>query len=313
MPLHHQAHAILELFADFGLEQLSDLPVAELRTMTDELARQAPRPDVGAAEDLALPGPAGDIAVRRYRPLGSEPGDLLPVLVWFHGGGWTIGSIDGADATCRSLANRSRAAVVSVDYRLGPEHRFPAAVDDCRAATAWIAEHGAEWGLDPSRVAVGGDSAGGNLAAVIALLARDAGGPPITLQLLVYPATDARMITPSYEENGKGYLLSTADVRWFLDNYGVGEVVEATDWRVSPALARTLAGLPPAFVLTAGFDPLRDDGEAYAAALHGAGVEVQQDRYDGMIHGFFGMLGQIDDTETAHDEAAAALRRAFDH
>jgi acetyl esterase len=258
-----------------------------------------------------VPGPADDIAVRRYRPLGSAPVDQLPLLVWFHGGGWTIGSVEGSDGTCRSLANRSGAAVVSVEYRLAPEHTFPAAVDDCWAATTWIAEHGAEWGLDPSRLAVGGDSAGGNLATIVASMARDAGGPPIALQVLVYPATDLRMNQPSIKENGQDYLLTEDDMHWFLDHYGVGRVVDATDWRISPALADTLERLPPAYVVTAEYDPLRDDGQDYVEALRRAGVDAALAHYDGMIHGFFGMLGQIDDAETAHDDVAAALRRAF--
>ena len=229
------------------------------------------------------------------------------MLVYFHGGGWVIGNLDSHDGAARWLANRAGVAVASVDYRLGPEHVFPAAVDDCWAATTWVAANGAELGIDPTRLVVGGDSAGGNLAAVIALLARDAGAPSIRLQLLVYPAVDARMGHPSVDENGTGYLLSKADMNWFYGHYGLGQAVPADEWRLSPLLSPSLAGVAPAYVITAEFDPLRDEGEAYAAALEAAGVPTQHRRFDGMIHGFFTMVGAIDAADEAQEDVAKAI------
>ena len=201
--------------AGFGLKNLSDLPLDQLRGLIVEMSSQAPRDEVAEVRDLVVD--EGNVPVRLYRPAGSSPSDVLGVLVWFHGGGWTIGNVESSDATCRSLANRSGAAVVSVEYRMGPEHRFPAAVDDCWAATRWVAAHAAELGVDPKKIAVGGDSAGGNLAAVVSLLARDAGGPAIRHQALVYPAVDLRMTFPSIDENAEGYLLTKNDMIWFLD------------------------------------------------------------------------------------------------
>jgi len=311
MTLDPQARAVIELVGSLGLEQLSDLPYDQLRAVTLEMSRQQVGDPVAEVRDLVVAGPAGEIPVRLYRPAGSAPSDTLGVLVWFHGGGWVIGSVEGSDGTCRSLANRSGAAVVSVEYRLAPEHRFPAAVEDCWAATGWVADHAGQLGVDPSRVAVGGDSAGGNLAAVVALMARDAGGPALAHQVLVYPAVDARMGTASIVENAEGYLLTRADMAWFYDHYLGGRTDAVADWRLSPILHERHDGLPAAIVITAGYDPLRDEGEAYAEKLRQAGVAVRHTRYDGEIHGFFGMLGQIDAAEQANDEVAAALTDAF--
>jgi acetyl esterase len=262
---------------------------------------------VAEVRSLAVPGPAGDIPVRLYRPAGSSPDTPLPVLVYFHGGGWVIGNLDSHDGAARWLANRAGVAVASVDYRLAPEHVFPAAVDDCWAATSWIAEHGEELGTDPDRLVVGGDSAGGNLAAVMALLARDAGAPSIRLQVLVYPAVDARLQHASIDENATGLLLTKHDIEWFYGHYGRGTVVQADDWRLSPLLSTSLEGVAPAYVLTAELDPLRDEGEAYAAALEAAGVPTQHRRFDGMIHGFFTMVGAVDAAEEAQEEVAKAI------
>jgi acetyl esterase len=284
------------------------------------------REDVASVVDRSVPTPDGDVPVRVYEPLGEvtdtpdgdhgEGGGARPVLVYLHGGGWTIGSVDTHDNTCRSLANGSGAVVVSVEYRLAPEHPFPAALGDCEAAIRWVAENGAELGVDPGRLAIGGDSAGGNLAAVLAQRFRD-GGPPIRFQLLIYPAVDMTLAHASIDENAEGYFLTKAAMIWFGNHY-LGAVaasgeVDPTDPRVSPLLAPpdALAGLPPALVITAEYDPLRDEGEAYAAALRAAGVEAAATRYDGVIHGFFQLPDVVPEGKAAIDEACAALRRAF--
>jgi acetyl esterase len=311
MAVHPQAQAVLDLLPELGLVQLSDLTVEQAREVIVMMEAETPRDDVAELRDLGIPGPGGDIPVRLYRPQGSSAEDVLPVLVYFHGGGWTIGSIESHDPTARRLANRAGVAVVSVDYRLGPEHPFPAAVEDAFAATQWIADNGAELGVDGSRLAVGGDSAGGNLAAVVALLARDARAPEIRLQVLVYPGVDARMGHPSIDENASGYLLTKHDMEWFYGHYGLGSAVQADDWRLSPLLASSHAAVAPALVITAEYDPLRDEGEAYAAALEAAGVPVQLARFDGMIHAFFTMGGTIDAADLAQDDVAKALITAL--
>jgi acetyl esterase len=264
-----------------------------------------PGEDVAEVRDLTVSTPDGPIPARAYIPYGETP---LPVVVFFHGGGWVIGSIETHDAPCRELANRSGAIVVSVEYRLAPEHPFPAAPEDCYAATSWVAEHASEFGGDPSRLAVAGDSAGGNLSAVVALMAVERGGPPLRFQLLIYPATDFRMGYASIDENGNGgYFVTKADMHWFFGHYGA----DPTDWRASPLLAPDHSGLPPALVLTAEYDPLRDEGEAYARKLEEAGVPVTLRRYDGQIHGFLGMTAAVDRAREAVDQAAADLRQAL--
>jgi acetyl esterase len=308
MPLDPEAEALLAQFAAAGGQPLSAMSVAEARRMMDALAAiRAEPPAIASAVDRRIPGPGGEIPVRIYTPRGAAP---FPVLVYFHGGGWVIGSIDTHDGTCRELANAASCIVVSVDYRLAPEHKYPAAADDCYAATVWAAAHATELGGDPHRVAIGGDSAGGNLAAVVAQMARDRGGPPLVFQLLIYPATDAAFDTPSYRDNAEGYLLTTADMRWFWNHYLRSDADAATVY-ASPLRAASLAGLPPALVLTAEFDPLRDEGERYAARLEEAHVPTRLIRYDGMIHGFFGMTGMLQQARTAVSDAAAALTRAF--
>jgi acetyl esterase len=311
MPVHPQAQAVLDLLEQFGVKNISDFPVEGARQLIVQMNAEAPRAEVAEARDITIPGPAGDIPARLYRPQGSAADDTLPVLVYYHGGGWTIGDIDTHDATTRLLANRAGIAVVSVDYRLAPEHVFPAAVDDCFAATQWIATNGSELGVDGSRLAVGGDSAGGNLAAVVALMARDAGGPEIRLQVLVYPGVDARLAHASIDENATGLLLTKQDMEWFYGHYGLGSVVQADDWRLSPMLAESHAGLPPAVVITAEYDPLRDEGNAYADVLREAGVEVDHQQYDGMIHAFFTMAGEVDAADDAQERVAKALVSAL--
>ena len=308
MPLDPQAATVLELIEGAGGPQLQDMTPADARTMYEAMAevRTSEEP-LGAVEDLVIAGPGGDLALRLYRPEGDGP---FPVTMFFHGGGWVIGSIASHDALCRSLASRSGAAVVSVEYRLAPEAPFPAALEDCYAATAHVAAEAAALGLDASRLGVAGDSAGGNLAAATCLLARDRGGPALCFQLLVYPVTDHAYGLPSFTENGEGYFLTGEAMRWFSGHYLV-EPGDGKDPLASPLLAEDLAGLPPALVITAEFDPLRDEGEAYGARLAEAGVRAEVQRYDGMIHGFVSMAAMLDQGATAVDECAAALRAAL--
>jgi acetyl esterase len=257
--------------------------------------------------DRHVPGPAGTIPVRVYTPAGQAP---FPVLVYFHGGGWVIGSVETYDVLCRALTNAAGCIVVSVDYRLAPEHKFPAAAEDAYAAAKWVATNAAAVAGDAARIAIGGDSAGGNLAAVVALMARDRGAPSLVHQLLVYPVTDAACATVSYRENADGYLLTKAAMHWFWDHYTRSDT-DRNQVYASPLRAPTVRGLPPALVITAEFDPLRDEGEAYAARLREAGVPVTVTRYEGMIHGFFGMAAVFDQGKQAIAQAAAALREAF--
>lgn len=314
MTLHPQARAVLDLVAAAGEVAPSDEHLAEIRTGYGMLVTMCtgPAEPVAGVRDLEIAGPAGPIPLRLYRPSDDEP---LPIVVFFHGGGWTIGSIDDYDPVARQIANRSGALVVSVGYRLAPEHPHPAALDDCWAATNWVAEHGAEIGGDSSRFALMGDSAGGNIAAVLALRCAREAGPRPALQVLVYPVVDCDLDTASYRENGKGYLLDSEQMRWFFDCYTrSGSALD--DPTVSPlqtALVSSadLRRAAPALVITAEYDPLRDEGEAYAEALRAAGVEVAQTRYDGMIHAFFGLGAAFDAGNDAVVEAGAALRAAF--
>jgi acetyl esterase len=307
MPLDAQTRALLDQFAAMGGQPLSSMSVADARRSMEILSamRGAPEP-VASATDRRIPGPAGELAVRVYTPVGPAP---MPVLVYFHGGGWVLGGIETHDGICRALANGAGCVVVSVDYRLAPEHKFPAAAEDCYAATRWVAANAAELGADAQRVAVGGDSAGGNLAAVVSQMARDRGGPALVFQLLIYPATMAACDTPSYRENADGYLLTTADMHWFWTHY-LRTADDGANPYASP-LAGTVADLPPALVITAEFDPLRDEGEQYARRLEEAGVPTRLRRYDGMIHGFFGMGHLIDTARSAVQEACANLRLVF--
>ncbi len=266
--------------------------------------------DVGVVTDVAIPGPGGDIPARIYRPAGTE---TAPVLVWYHGGGWVIGDVETSDATARKLCQRAEVVVVSVDYRLAPEHPFPAASDDAWAALTWVATTIGEHGGDPTRLAVGGDSAGGNLAALVAVRARDEGGPALRHQLLVYPGCDLTFGHRSIDENGEGYFLTRATMEWFVDHY-LGSDREHGDPAspaVSPLHVDDLAGVAPAQVLTAEFDPLRDEGDAYAARLAAAGVPVDHVSGPGLIHGFFAMGDISPDADAAAVAAAERLRAAL--
>jgi acetyl esterase len=316
MTLHPQARTLLDMVAAAGEIESSDAHLAEIRTGYAMLVQMCTGPAEAVADvrDLEIPTDAGAVPVRVYRP-GDEADAALPVVVFFHGGGWTIGSIDDYDPVARQIANRSRAIVVSVGYRLAPEHPFPAPLDDCWAATKWVAGHAAELGGDAARLALMGDSAGGNIAAVLAQRCAREGGPRPVLQVLVYPVVDCDLDTGSYRENGNGYLLDTDQMRWFFDCYARGGT-SLEDPAISPLQAPdlhdgSLRDLAPAFVITAEYDPLRDEGEAYAAALRAAGVDVQHSRYDGMIHAFFGLGAAFDAGNDAVDEAGAALRAAF--
>ena len=307
MPLTAEAQAALKLRAN--APPLHTLSVEQARAAS-AAARVKPEAQelVARVEDLSIPGPTGDIPVRLYSP---NPDAQLPTLVYFHGGGWVLGDLDSHDPLCRALANRAQAAVVSVDYRLAPEHRYPAAAEDAYAAALWLAEHGADWGADPTRIAVVGDSAGGNLAAVAALMARDHGAPPLRAQALIYPVTNCDFGVESYRLNGDGSVgLSEDAMRWFWRCY-TRSPAEAAEPYASPLRADTLLGLPPALVITAEYDPLRDEGEAYAARLERSGVPAELVRYDGVIHGFVGQLAAFSEGDAAADRIAQFLRRVM--
>jgi acetyl esterase len=257
--LHPQARALLDLLIERGIPPTETLTHQEARQVYRErraVLQPAPQ-DIAGVTALAADGPHGVVPLRLYRPRLTN--EALPAMVYFHGGGWVIGDLDTHDTLCRELANRSGCIVVAVDYRLGPEHRFPAAFDDALAATRWVHAHAGELGIDATRLAVGGDSAGGNLAAAVSLAARDDGSLPIVFQLLIYPATDMRRRHASHVTNGTGYLLTSETIRWYHDHY-IDDPRHDLDWRASPLLHRDHGGLPPALVLTAGYDPLRDEG-----------------------------------------------------
>jgi len=306
--LDPQAKALLDAMPP--MPDFDTIPLELLRqgmAAQNALAPDAEPVPVAKVENRAIPGPAGEIPLRIYTPEGSGP---FPVLVYFHGGGFVLCDLDTHDGTCRSLARAAEVVVVSVDYRLAPEHRFPAGPEDCYAATQWAAAHAAEIGGDASRLAIGGDSAGGNLTAVVALMARDRGGPKLGFQLLIYPVTNFDFETVSYRDNAEGYFLSTGMMRWFWRQY-LEDPAHGAQPYASPLRAEDLAGLPPGLCITAGYDPLRDEGEAYAEKLRGAGNDVTLSRYPGMIHGFFGMDALLDEAKRAIAEASDALRKAL--
>lgn len=312
MPLDPQMQAVIERAAKSTLPPFYTVSAAEARRLYKETRAvlAPPVPEVGAVRDLAAPGPGGAIPLRLYRGLGTDTDAGLPVLIYFHGGGWTIGDLDTHDIVCRTLANKAHCVVIATDYRMGPEHKFPAAVDDCVAVTRWVAGQGAALGIDTARIAVGGDSAGGNLATVVAISLRDAGGPPLAFQALIYPGTDQRMDTASHASFADGYLLTRNNVLWFRDNYlAPGDY---DDWRASPLRAPDLAGLPPAHIITAGFDPLLDEGRAYSDRLVAAGVPVLYECFEGMAHGFLTMGGVLAAANHALYRIGQSLAQAFD-
>jgi acetyl esterase len=304
MPLHPQAQAVCDAANALERPALADENLQLQREGFGMLMLLAGEPEpVHAVEDRDAEG----VPVRIYRP---SPDADLPIVVYLHGGGWTIGTVEQYDPVMRQVANAANAIVVAPEYRLAPEHPFPASLDDCWHALCWTAKNASTFGGDGSRLAVMGDSAGGNLSAVCALQARDAGGPELAMQVLVYPVTDCDLTTPSYGENRDGYLLTEDEMRWFFHCYTRGDI-DATDWRISPLRVRDVRGVAPALVLTAQYDPLRDEGEAYARRLAEAGVTVQKLRYDGMIHAFFGLSAAFDASRDAIDRSRTALRRAF--
>jgi acetyl esterase len=306
--LSAQCRAVLDQLTSAGIPHVRSLTPARAREVAAQRrALNPPRAEpVAQVEDRQIPGVdrAGNIPIRIYRPgLSAEP---IAVEVYFHGGGWVVGDLDSHDAICRAVANRAGCVVVSVDYRLAPESPYPAALEDAYAATRWVADHAASIGADPYRLAVGGDSAGGNLATAVCLLARERGGPAIALQILVYPVIDGGCATGSYEEFAQDFSLERDDMLWYWDQY-LGDQ-DRLQPLVSPLRATDLGGLPPALIITAGYDPLRDEGEAYAQRLREAGVPTTLTRYDGVIHGFLGMLGVVDESQQAIEQVAHALR-----
>ena len=306
--LHPQARALIDLMAERGVPPTHTLSPTDARNFYRERRTftQPDAPQVAEVRDVM----AGSIPLRLYRPAGSTGGAALPVLVYYHGGGWVIGDLDTHDVLCRALCNGADCAVVAVDYRLAPEHRFPAAFDDALAATRWVRANAASLGVDADRLAVGGDSAGGNLAAVVAIAARDAGDLPIAFQLLVYPATDMRRGHASHVTNGDGYVLTRDTIAYFHDHY-IADPAHDLDWRASPLLHADLKGLPPSLLITAGYDPLRDEGLDYARALTAAGNRVSYVCFERQIHGFITMGRVLDEANTAVALCGNELRRAM--
>jgi acetyl esterase len=307
--LDPNVRSLLEMFEAQGGPPLESFPPAEarklIRQMTDQIGG-TPEP-VQSIENLRIPGPDGDIPIRIYTPASPAP---RPAMVYFHGGGWVICDLDTHEVQCSAIARRAGAVVVSVDYRLAPEHKFPAAVTDSYAATIWVAANAGRLGIDPRRISVGGDSAGGNLAAVVSLKSRDERGPAIALQALVYPVTDLSSFdTGSYREFAQGYQLTKPEMEWFRDQY-LSSAEDRRHPHASPLLERNLRGLPPALIITAECDPLRDEGEAYAKRLEEAGVTVTSTRYAGMIHPFFSLTAVIPQAFDAIQQVADAVQRA---
>ncbi len=312
--LHPQIEKVLETIATLNLRAIEDMNPAEARAQMEATAasRKAEPLPVARVENRTIPGPAGQIPVRIYWPNGSGQGAAArPAIVYYHGGGHVIGSLDTHDLVARNLCGGAEAVVVSVDYRMGPEHRFPAAVEDSFAALDWVHANAASLGADPDRLGVHGDSAGANLAAVVAIMARDRGGPKLRLQSLVYPVADFRMGSESYTEYATGCGILTADaMRWFRGHY-LRTLDDATDWRASPVLTPDLKGVAPAIVIAAECDVLHDEGAAYCERLKEAGVAVERHEYAGMIHAFFGMMPAVDDAMNAQRAVWAAFKKAF--
>jgi acetyl esterase len=306
--LDPDAAAVYKAFQEAGRPPYETLTPPEARAyyLAARPVTNPEPPELARVEALSIAAPHGAIPARIYTPKNlRKAGGVAPCLVFFHGGGWVIGDLESHDVVCRKLAHEGELIVISVDYRLAPEHRFPAAVDDAVAATAWIADNAATLGIDATLLSVGGDSAGGNLAAVVALAARDGNGPAIAGQVLIYPATDFSRKHASHREPETSILLTHSVIGWFMNHY-VGEA-DISDWRASPARAETLSGLPPAYVLTAGADPLRDEGDEYAARLKDAGVSVTYRHFPGQFHGFFTMGKLLPQADVAAHEIGAWL------
>ncbi len=308
MPLDPQMQKIVDATLALGLPPLEQMTVEQAReSIRQRTPALGPVQEVKAVEEHHVPVAGGAIGVRLYRPSDTRP---LPALVFYHGGGWVIGDLYTHDGICRAIANAAGCVVASVDYRLAPERKYPAAFEDSYAALTWLAGHAPTLGVDSARLAVGGDSAGGNLAAAVALAVRDRRGPRLVLQLLIYPATAHSFDTVSYRENGEGYMLTREGMKWFWNHY-LARPEDGRQPYASPLLAKDLGGLATALVITAEYDPLRDEGEAYAKRLAEAGVPVTNTRYPGLVHGFIRMINVLDPAKRALDEVAAALRKAF--
>jgi acetyl esterase len=309
MPLDPQIKAIIDQAASSGAPPLSSLKPGQARAAFRALFKNfgGTPAAVAKADDRAIPGPAGEIGLRIYTPAGKGP---FPALMFFHGGGWVVGDLDTHDPLCRALTNEARCITVAVDYRLAPENKFPAAAEDCYAASQWVAGNAAAIGASHARLAVSGDSAGGNLSAAVSLMARDRKDLQVGYQLLMYPALDAALQTNSMAECAEGYLLTRDDMVWFWGHYLRGDQDRSNPY-ACPSAARDLSGLPPAMIITAEFDPLRDEGEAYAQRLEEAHVPVVLKRYEGMTHGFMSMASIVDKGRKAIEEAASHLKAAF--
>ncbi|OKO77263.1 acetyl hydrolase [Bradyrhizobium sp. NAS80.1] len=308
--LDPDAAAVYKVVQEAGRPAYETLTAPEARAYYAQarFATNPEAPELARVAPLSIPAPHGVIPARIYVPKDLRRHDgLSPALVFFHGGGWVIGDLDSHDVVCRKLAVEGALIVISVDYRLAPEHKFPAAADDAIAATKWVAANARELGIDASRLSIGGDSAGGNLAAVVSLAARDGNGPAIAGQVLIYPAVDFAMTHGSHSEPETSVLLTHSVIRWFRDHY-LDSAADIHDWRASPARAASLAALPPAYVLTAGADPLRDEGDEYAARLKEAGVPVTYKHYPGQFHGFFTMGKLLQQANSAVSEIGAWLR-----
>ena len=311
MPLDPQAELVIGLVKKAGLPEMWQLTPDQAREQyLLRVQKLAVKASIHRTRDQRIPGPGCDIPLRVYWPREAKPAELFPVLLWLHGGGFVIGNLDTHDSVCRMLATQADCVVVAVDYRLAPEFKFPAAVEDCHAALRWLALHALEIGADPKRIAVGGDSAGGNLAAVAAILARNEGYPGLALQLLIYPCTAPEPETASHRRFAEGYVLTRNSIVWFYQQY-LRNARDTGDFRFAPLVADDLANLPPALVLVAGYDPLRDEGVDYARRLIEAGNRVTLANYEGMIHGFYLMGGAVDAAKRAVAQSAQALKEAF--
>ena len=307
MPLDPQARLMIERTQALNLPPVGQLTPAQARASVLERSAALPREPVASVQDHQIPVAGGAIRVRVFTPHVAAP---RPALVYFHGGGWVTGDVETHEGICRTLANAAGCVVASVDYRCAPEFTYPTAAEDAFAATRWVVEQAPQLGVDARRLAVCGDSAGGNLAAAAALMARDRGGPALALQVLVYPITDCDFERPSYKQNAEGYMLTAESMRFYWDQY-VPNAADRTQPYVSPMRAASHANLAPALVITAEYDPLRDEGEAYAQVLAAAGVPVTQSRYPGMIHAFFRFTNSVDAARAAVTEVVAALRKAW--
>lgn len=304
--LDPQAKSLLDLLGERAPN--STLTLEEFRANAVKLQKlSGPAESVAKLEERMIPVKDGEIKTRIYTPEGPED---FPIFIYLHGGGWVFGDLNTADSPCRSLANQAKCIVVSIDYRLAPEHKFPTAHDDCYEAAIWVANHAKEWRGDPTRIVIGGDSAGGNLAASVTIKARDLKGPKFLSQVLIYPVTDLSFSTLSYEENGEGYFLTHESMAWFAQQYFENEEDKLTVY-AAPLRSKDLSGLPPALVITAEYDPLRDEGLDYANRLHEAGVQVESTCYEGMMHGFFWMAGIMNKGKQAIEQVSRHLHSAF--